>query len=997
MWIIHLLQIILKDNLKFFGFLFFFFVLIQSSIGQDRCSIIRYQEILNKKFPNRESQATFEKWMANNIRLQGTKSLGVSTETYTIPVVVHVIHNGEAIGTGSNISDAQIQSQIDVLNKDFRRLNSDANKTPNDFLGVAGSLSVQFVLARRNPDGLASDGIVRINGGKTSWSLTEEGTFKSLSFWPSEDYLNLWVINLTGSDIGYASFPVSNLPGMEDAVNNRLIDGVIIDYKVFGSKDYGNFDLDSRYSVGRTATHEIGHYLGLRHIWGDVSGCSGTDYVTDTPPQNGATFDCPTTHPIISCNNTAKMYQNFMDYTQDACMNLFTKNQVDRMVVVLENSPRRKSLSSSLGSISPNYNLEASLSVLSPQSSGCPGPIVPTVLLRNLGELTIESVKVNYSINGQTQNPLNFSVSLLKGQTTTLSFPEYILNSGQSETLAFELAEINGGPDELLTNNFTQVVTIGSNTILVPFQENFSTLPNQWTITNPDDQITWSQSNAGNGSVYINSYNYEQPGAQDALITPVFNASNVEALLLQFSIAYARYPNNNEESLSVYVIDDCSTNYSNGTLVYQKQGNSLATAPDNSREFFPSNQQWRTETINIDNFIGLPNLRLAFVFKNVFGNNLYLDQIRIRTSPYTDLQITSLAEPSPAVCISEIQPKILISNLGTTAIENISGIIKLTSGLQQTIPSTNIQLNPGESKEVTLPKLNLSTGLNLLGIEIFPVENQDGDLSNNQKNFTITYITTEERIPSRENFEINSKWTPVVQFGSAPWETTSTNLGTSISYQAFSNFSIGEQGWLVSPIMDLSKQSVASLFTDLSYGSYQTAAENIKLVASTDCGKTFTETFFDGPIDELVSLPSPGNFIPVSENDWSRAFFDISSVAGQKKVLFGFIITNNNGSNVFLDNIEFYADNDPNPVIIDELFSVYRDEDSKQEKITFNLPERSTVQFQMLTSTGLTVLNDVYEDVLNQTITLDLGLPSGLYIYRFLIQGRYYAVRHFVP
>jgi hypothetical protein len=967
------------------------------TVGQDRCSIDRYDQLLNKKYPGRESKDTFEKWIRGQINQRQSGIAGVTAENYTIPVVVHIIHNGEPVGTGTNISDAQIQSQISVLNEDFRRLNPDAFKTPNDFTGVAGALSVEFVLAKRDPFGFASGGIVRVDGGRSVWGLNEEGIFKGLSFWPSEDYLNIWVVNLSGSDIGYASFPVSNLPGMEDAINNRLIDGVIIDYKAFGSKNYGNFDLDNRYNVGRTATHEVGHFLGLRHIWGDVSGCGGTDYVDDTPAQNGATFDCPSTHPIISCNNTAKMYQNYMDYTQDACMNLFTKKQVERMVVVMENSPRRKSLATSLGSVSPVYGIECSISILTPQATACPGTVTPEIILRNLGDQPVETVKVRLTVNSVPQPEEIFSVSLIKGQSVILSFPQVQILEGESGTFAFSLLEVNGSPDELPVNNFAEIISTGSAFTGLPLEENFSVFPDKWTIGNPDGLKSWVFSSAGNGSVSLNGFDYEQIGEVDVLFSPVFSTLTSEALLLQFDVAYARYPGNNNESLSVYLIEDCSEDFSGGTLIYQKQGSSLASAPDSFSSFVPSTGQWRTESVILNNFIGKPGLKLAFVFRNGYGNNIYLDELRLRNSLLTDLRVVKLSEPAPAVCLSQINPKVVISNSGTTTIEKISGIISREGGGQVVVPEQTVNLAPGSTGTISLPTVSLSEGKNSISIELMPVTSSDAVPLNNVLSAVISRISTSDKIPARENFDGADRWTLASTSGETPWESVSTNKGTSASYQAYTNELIGTTAWLVSPVMDLSKVSAASLFADFSYGVPDNVAERVMLVASTDCGLTFNEIIFEGTADELADTGTGGNFTPTSDDDWTRKFFDISQLSGQPQVLFSFVVTNNNGGNLFIDNIEFYADNDPEPKIIEDLFSVYRDENTKEEKITFNLQERGPVRLQMFSSTGLTVLDNTYEDILNQTLTLDLGLPSGLYIYRFLISGKYYAVRHFVP
>jgi gliding motility-associated-like protein len=244
---------------------------------------------------------------------------------------VHVIHNGEPVGLGLNLSQSQIESQISVLNKDFNRLNADTVNTPTEFKSLAGRLEIEFVLSA----------VKRVRGSKTSWTIKDNSELKSLSYLAAEDYLNIWVCDLTDY-FGYTQFPISTLPGIVNSSRNRLTDGIIISYRVFGSSDFGNFNLRSGYTKGRTAVHEMGHFFGLRHIWGDVEDCKGTDYVEDTPTQSGNTDGCPP-YPFKDCNSN-RMFQNYLDLTDDACMNLFTKGQVERMIIVLENSPRRASL-----------------------------------------------------------------------------------------------------------------------------------------------------------------------------------------------------------------------------------------------------------------------------------------------------------------------------------------------------------------------------------------------------------------------------------------------------------------------------------------------------------------------------------------------------------------------------------------------------------------------------------------------------------------------------
>ena len=249
-----------------------------------------------------------------------------------IPVVVHVVYNT----SGQNISDAQVQSQIQVLNEDFRRLNSDKSNTPSTFAGVASDIEIEFCLASVDPNGNSTNGITRTQTSTSAFGTNDYMKYTSQggkNAWPTSNYLNIWVCNMSGSTLGYAQFPGSGA---------AATDGVVISYKYFGR--YGS--AQAPFNKGRTATHEVGHWLNLRHIWGD-GGCSYDDYVSDTPLAGSEHYGCPS-WPQSSCSST-DMYMNYMDYVDDACMNLFTNGQKARMRALFAAGGFRESLLNSNG------------------------------------------------------------------------------------------------------------------------------------------------------------------------------------------------------------------------------------------------------------------------------------------------------------------------------------------------------------------------------------------------------------------------------------------------------------------------------------------------------------------------------------------------------------------------------------------------------------------------------------------------------------------------
>ncbi len=270
-----------------------------------------------------------------------TSDTVTATQTVTIPVVVHVIYANDT----QNISDEQILSQIEVLNEDFRRKNADTVLTPDRFRDVAADCNIEFCLARYDPNGFETTGIVRVEthirniGSTDHYYKTLEG---GSNIWDPSSYLNIWVCEVNDTLLGFAYYPGLSKPEY---------DGVVMNYLAFGKMG----TVVKPFNKGRTTTHEVAHWLGVRHPWGEEESCDDDDGIADTPLQEKPNSKCPS-GVKISCDNgpLGDMYMNYMDYTFDACENIFTEGQKAVMWDALHNE--RKSILSSRGCTGPDSN-----------------------------------------------------------------------------------------------------------------------------------------------------------------------------------------------------------------------------------------------------------------------------------------------------------------------------------------------------------------------------------------------------------------------------------------------------------------------------------------------------------------------------------------------------------------------------------------------------------------------------------------------------------------
>jgi len=611
--------------LRYYPFLIGFFMLFfQIGLAQKRCATT-----------SSNNEIIFENWLENKINTKQNKNSRADEEIYRIPVVVHIIHQGEAIGTGTNISKEQILSQIRILNEDFRRI----PQTPGFNNNPEGAdTRIEFSLAIRNPQGENTEGIVRLEGNKEVWNISDEVRLKSLSYWDSEEYLNIWVCDLNGF-LGYATFPESDLGGLSDDVQNPNLDGVVVDYQAFG--DIGT--AKAPFHFGRTATHEIGHYLGLRHIWGDVENCLGNDYCDDTPPASKPNRGCPEQGRTV-CSEIPEMFQNYLDYTDDACMRVFTKDQKTRMRTVLENSPRRKSLLVSRG-LAPQIVGEhnAGIDRLFPlQNTFCQNIFFPNITLRNYGQKNLQNLKITYGIEGVLIQQQLWTGNLSSLETQDIILEEITLDEGVEYIFFVEVSSPNQKEDAQKGNNRREQKIIVKVTEELPLKTDFETndWQTQWEIQNIDNKLTWQLTDTLNQQMLqFPAFDYIGNNNEDWFISPVLeNALNDgQELYLSFDIAYAPFKVNEnsptiEDGLKILVSKDCGKTFTK--TIFEAYAESLATAPTTQEEWFPSSRKdWKRIRISLEEVQDEANLNLAFVGVSNFGNHIFLDNISIEYLP----------------------------------------------------------------------------------------------------------------------------------------------------------------------------------------------------------------------------------------------------------------------------------------------------------------------------------------------------------------------------
>ena len=474
--------------------------------GFIRCATDEYEEYLQATNSKRKSNAEFEAWLAPLIQeyKQNQMVSSQSGSIITIPVVVHVIHNGDAYGTGENITDEQVESQITVMTQDFRRMTGTPGFNTNS---VGADTQIQFALAKVDPNGNPTNGINRVNLCQPSWSTADINSIvKPATIWDPTQYMNMWSLVFTDVQLlGYAQFPdASGLQGLNPSGGAANTDGVVAGYKFFGSSSLASGAFQAPFDKGRTMTHEVGHFLGLRHIWGD-GGCGVDDFCADTPVAGAANEGCPIGADTCPLLPGIDMIENYMDYTNDTCMNIFTQNQKDRMVVIMNNAPRRASLKTSTKDVVlPLFANDAEVQIQEICSESavatCSNPngiINKKVYLYNRGNTNLTAASLSYTTNGGAAQTQNWTGNLAPNK-----FAEVTLNNSQGSGLfSVSVVTANGVTDQRASNN-TKTKTFNLPTVVPVPYHNYTNFVYNLVGDRYGAETTWTLKNTTGTTLY---------------------------------------------------------------------------------------------------------------------------------------------------------------------------------------------------------------------------------------------------------------------------------------------------------------------------------------------------------------------------------------------------------------------------------------------------------------------------------------------------------------
>lgn len=806
-----------------------------------RCATDQRVKMLFKLFPERKLLAERLSNLPPNA-LRAPKRL---QNIVYLPVVFHIV-----LANPYSITDARVQTQIDAMNRDFSGFNTDTTNLPAAFEAVRGHSSIRFVLAKRTPAGQLTNGIDRVFSTTTGNpdNIIDSIKRKSLGgadAWDPNTYINIWVGNISGGGgvLGYTQVPGSG---------NLADDGVFCNILGFGESSCNV----AVYNKGRTIVHELGHYFGINHIWGDdetsSNTCSGDDFramtsdgssyslpatlynppgqgntskdIGDTPNQSVATTDCPSGIRTDSCSPTAPgiMYEDFMDYTLDDCYNMFTKKQVERMEYVL--TTYRSSLITSSGgtlpaspitldaspveSINPGgFETSGCNSIYYPATLSCPGNFIPKVLIKNNGLNSITSITVGYVLNNSPAVTVSLNTNLPTGATQMVTFPVSAVGTGNN-TFKFFTKNVNGGgSDQVPANDTLSANLLVPDPIALPVNEGFenSTFPPAgWSIINPGNDVTWQRVTPGynsSHSMFIDNYGNNSVGEVDEIKTPKINLSTTDPVVISFDLAHKNYPDASyNDSLQVLVSTDCGATYK---TYFNKAGAALATAGSSSTAYTnPVTSDWKNQKFVVDG-ASLSSGSIIVVFRNKsdFGNNIFIDNINIKQQTSRDITVVAVNPPSPTECTEPVTPVATVKNVGFSTITAFTVSYTLDNGTSAQTTVSGISLLPDSMINVPLNIFTPTEGSHQITVYTSAPVSSSGTGDESPLNDTLHkafFVVGNVTLPVTEGFENvtfpPTGWAVENPDGGVTWQRTTTAAKSGIASMVINNFNSNSTG-----------------------------------------------------------------------------------------------------------------------------------------------------------------------------------------------------------
>ncbi len=687
---------------------FCFLIVIPSISAQNWCGTMAHQQSLLQNQPEKAAKLQERMEQFNSLQKENSAKGIKNNEHYIIPVVFHIIHEGGS----ENISLTQIEDQMRILNEDFARLNPDTTNTPAIFAQNAGDTNIEFRLAKIDPDGNCTQGVTRTY---SSLTVGARNNVKELIQWDPTRYMNVWVVKTIeqfdpdgGIVLGFAQFP-------NQLFSDPETDGIVIRHDYCGSIETASSNR------GRTLTHEAGHWLNLRHIWGDED--CGNDNIDDTPtgqePNYGiCTGNFPYNVGVCSSSpgqtitqSSGEMFMNYMDYSDDFCMNMFSLGQGERM---------RSAINTYRNYLTTNSNLIATGTNDDHVLVDCP-PIAEFTSNYTFGcEGDGFEFESNF-YNAPESSITGYEWTFEGADNTYSNDANPTVTYSQSGTYNVSLTVINAsGSNTITKSNYVSISSEYAEMTGPYFQnfevEGFPTYENypiaNWTITGNISDSWERTTNAtspdlspiDNGentaSFRIRSLDFIDAGETHSLVTPGIDLSDLNPpVRAYFDLAYARRSGNTNDLLEIHASDDCGRtwvkrwdrecNEDNDDL--STNGGSNVVFP-----FTPTNSHWEQQTVNINSYAGRSNVSLKFVFTGFGGNWLYIDNFVVCETGNLFLNEESFSElnifPNPSKGDATIEFNLFKDSKIEITLSNIHGAILAQESMELKAKLNRIQL-----------------------------------------------------------------------------------------------------------------------------------------------------------------------------------------------------------------------------------------------------------------------------------------------------------------